>query len=135
MNSESSRSHAIFTANIQTTQKLSSSELVIKTSRLHIVDLAGSERCKETGATDQRLQEAKQINKSLSTLGAVINELSDQFKDDGSKKVSQHVRYRESKLTYLLKDALGGNSKTVMIFNVNPHIQALKETRQTLKFA
>jgi hypothetical protein len=72
------------------------------------------------------------INKSLTTLGNVIYDLSEVSETKGKSK---HIRYRESKLTHLLKDSLGGNSKTVMICNVNPHIEALKETRSTLQFA
>ncbi len=73
------------------------------------------------------------INKSLSTLGQVIYDLSENQSGDNTKAgKTKHIRYRESKLTYLLRDALGGNSKTVMICNVNPHIDAMKETRSTL---
>jgi kinesin family protein 15 len=133
MNRESSRSHAVFTAIIKTITTKSTNEQIIRTSRFHIVDLAGSERCKETGAEGLRLKEASAINKSLTTLGAVINDLADISKSNDLSKIrSKHIRYRDSKLTYLLRDALGGNSKTVMICNVNPHIHALKETRSTL---
>lgn len=122
MNKESSRSHAIFTAIIKMIQKMENGESHIKTSRFHIVDLAGSERTKDTGAEGQRLKEASSINKSLTVLGQVIYDLST---DVDTKKIqastSRHIRYRDSKLTYLLRDALGGNSKTVMICNVNPH--------------
>jgi len=72
------------------------------------------------------------INKSLTTLGSVINELAEISSGSETKGKNRHVRYRESKLTYLLKDALGGNSKTVMICNVNPHLSALRETKSTL---
>ena len=79
------------------------------------------------------------INKSLTVLGQVIYDLSDnsatQLNDPATTKKAKYIRYRESKLTYLLKDALGGNSKTVMICNVNPHVDAMKETRSTLQFA
>lgn len=80
------------------------------------------------------MKEASMINKSLTTLGAVINDLADNSNGE-TKGKQKHIRYRESKLTYLLKDSLGGNSKTVMICNVNPHLFALKETRSTLQFA
>ena len=115
-------------------QTLDSGESFIKTSRFHIVDLAGSERTKDTGAEGQRLKEAGMINKSLTVLGQVIYDLSEtQSTENGTKAgKSKHIRYRESKLTYLLRDALGGNSKTVMICNVNPHVDAMKETRSTL---
>lgn len=111
----------------------------IKTSRFHIVDLAGSERTKDTGAEGQRLKEASSINKSLTVLGQVIYDLSTESNQDTKRLANQpssrHIRYRDSKLTYLLRDALGGNSKTVMICNVNPHQDAFKETRSTLQFA
>jgi Kinesin motor domain len=84
-----------------------------------------------------RVKEAGMINRSLTVLGQVIYDLSDNSSANetmGPKK-SKYIRYRESKLTYLLKDALGGNSKTVMICNVNPHQDAMKETRSTLQFA
>jgi kinesin family protein 15 len=128
MNQTSSRSHAIFTATIRMKQTLSTNECLYKSSRFHIVDLAGSERTKDTGAEGVRLKEAGAINKSLTVLGQVIYDLS----EPGSKR---HIRYRDSKLTYLLKDALGGNSKTVMICNINPHIDALRESKSTLQFA
>jgi len=127
MNRESSRSHAIFTASLRITE----GEFV-KKSRFHIVDLAGSERSKLSGAEGQRLKEANSINKSLSTLGTVINALAD---NSSGKAAGKHVHYRDSKLTFLLRDSLGGNAKTVMIANVNPAIVAAKETRQTLLFA
>jgi len=138
MNQESSRSHGIFTAIIRMIQTLDSGESHVKTSRFHIVDLAGSERIKDTGAEGMRVKEAGMINKSLTVLGQVIYDLSDNSSsnlNDTLAKKSKYIRYRESKLTYLLKDALGGNSKTVMICNVNPHIDAMKETRSTLQFA
>jgi kinesin family protein 15 len=136
MNKESSRSHAIFTAIIQMTQHHSNGQSFIKTSRFHIVDLAGSERTKDTGAEGQRLKEAGAINKSLTILGKVIFDLSE-ISGNGNGGLDalgkgKHIPYRDSKLTYLLRDALGGNSKTVMICNVNPHIDALKETKSTV---
>lgn len=128
MNQQSSRSHAIFTATIRMKQVLTNEEVLLKTSRLHIVDLAGSERTKDTGAEGIRLKEAGAINKSLTVLGQVINDLSE-------SDVKRHIRYRESKLTHLLRDALGGNSMTAMICNINPHLDAFRETRSTLQFA
>ena len=121
MNKDSSRSHAVFTATIKTITKSFSGEKITRTSRLHIVDLAGSERSKDTGAEGQRLKEANNINKSLLTLGTVINELADVSNNPNILLKGKHIRYRDSKLTHLLKDSLGGNSKTVMICNVNPH--------------
>ena len=80
---------------------------------LQLVDLAGSERIKDTQAEGQRLKEACKINQSLTVLGRVINFLA----SDSKKRSIQHVNYRESKLTHLLKDSLGGNSKTIIICN------------------
>lgn len=93
--------------------------------------MAGSERLKDTGAEGARAKEASSINQSLSELANVINDLV----EANSSKGPKHIRYRNSKLTYLLKDSLGGNSKTTVICNVNPHIQAHKETLSTLRFA
>jgi kinesin family protein 15 len=102
----------------------------IKTSRFHIIDLAGSERSKQTNAVGERLKEAGMINKSLSALGNVINSLV-----DISEGKSRHVHYRDSKLTFLLRDSLGGNSKTLIIANISPSTQCQGETLSTLKFA
>lgn len=135
MNSVSSRSHAVFTATIKITNYKRTGEEITKTSRLHIVDLAGSERSKDTKVEGLRLVEANNINKSLTTLGSVINELSFMNNAKNTHQKNRHIRYRDSKLTFLLQDSLGGNSKTVMICNVNPHSEALNETRTTLKFA
>ena len=87
-----------------------------------------------------QLKEASMINKSLSTLGSVINDLTSETvsklgRGEGLAGGARFVRYRDSKLTFLLKDSLGGNSKTVMICNINPHFSAFKETRSTLQFA
>ena len=87
----------------------------MKSSRFHIIDLAGSERSKATNAVGERLKEAGMINKSLTALGIVINSLV-----DISEGKNRHVHYRDSKLTFLLRDSLGGNSKTVIIANVTP---------------
>lgn len=91
------------------------------------MDLAGSERQKQTKSTGQRLKEAGNINKSLTVLGSVINSLSE--------NTHSHIRYRDSKLTFLLKDSLGGNSKTTMIANISPAVLSFSETLSTLKFA
>lgn len=131
MNRESSRSHAIFTAYIRTTTVDIENHKTIKSSKLNVVDLAGSERIKDTQAEGQRLKEACKINQSLTFLGRVINFLA----SDSKKKSIQYVNYRESKLTHLLKDSLGGNSKTVIICTLNPNQMAYKETLSTLKFA
>ena len=81
------------------------------------------------------MKELCKINASLSNLGKVIYELSENSKREGSKKQPSFVNFRQSKLTHLLKDSLGGNSKTVMICTLNPHASAIKETISTLKFA
>ena len=136
MNRESSRSHAVFTAFIKTICTLIDGQKVVRTSRFHIIDLAGSERVNDTGADGQRLKELCKINQSLANLGKVIYELSENCKDSKIKnKTQSFVDFRTSKLTHLLKDSLGGNSKTVMICTLNPHISAIKETLTTLKFA
>jgi kinesin family protein 15 len=113
MNRESSRSHAIFVLTLIITQDQENGTRKSRTSRFSLVDLAGSERQKDTLATGERLKEAGIINKSLSTLGNVINALSEK-----SSPKSRHINYRDSKLTFLLRDSLGGNTK-VIIMNFN----------------
>ncbi len=102
----------------------------VRTSKFHFVDLAGSERQKQTASTGLRLTEAGNINKSLLVLGSVINGLVELME---GRQV--HIRYRDSKLTFLLKDSLGGNSKTCLIANISPASTAFSETLSTLKFA
>ncbi len=102
----------------------------VKYSRLHLIDLAGSERQKSTEATGLRLKEAGNINKSLSVLGNVIRALV-----EVANGRDQFVHYRDSKLTFLLKDSLGGNSKTSIIATISPSDKCLGETLSTLKFA
>jgi len=109
MNQESSRSHSVLTLRIES-KTVTDGIINIKTSRFHIIDLAGSERQKSTDAAGERLKEAGNINRSLSVLGNVINALA-----ETSQGKSRYVHYRDSKLTFLLKDSLGGNSKTVLI--------------------
>uniref|UniRef100_G3QJF5 Kinesin-like protein KIF15 n=2 Tax=Gorilla gorilla gorilla TaxID=9595 RepID=G3QJF5_GORGO len=129
MNRESSRSHAVFTITIESMEK--SNEIVnIRTSLLNLVDLAGSERQKDTHAEGMRLKEAGNINRSLSCLGQVITALV----DVGNGK-QRHVCYRDSKLTFLLRDSLGGNAKTAIIANVHPGSRCFGETLSTLNFA
>ncbi|XP_059645790.1 kinesin-like protein KIN-12F, partial [Cornus florida] len=129
MNRESSRSHSVFTCVIERRwEKDSTSNL--RFARLNLVDLAGSERQKTSGAEGERLKEAANINKSLSTLGHVIMVLL-----DVAHGRTKHVPYRDSRLTFLLQDSLGGNSKTMMIANVSPSIWCAAETLNTLKFA
>ncbi|XP_068125553.1 kinesin-like protein KIF21B isoform X5 [Hyperolius riggenbachi] len=136
MNSQSSRSHAIFSVHLHQT-RLSEScpvdapslEFETLTAKFHFVDLAGSERLKRTGATGERAREGISINCGLLALGNVISALGDQ-----SKKVL-HVPYRDSKLTRLLQDSLGGNSQTMMIACVSPSDRDFMETLNTLKYA
>ncbi|XP_023694119.1 kinesin-like protein KIF3A isoform X1 [Paramormyrops kingsleyae] len=127
MNEHSSRSHAIFTITIECSEKGLDGDQHVRMGKLHLVDLAGSERQGKTGATGQRLKEATKINLSLSTLGNVISALV-----DGK---STHVPYRNSKLTRLLQDSLGGNSKTMMCANIGPADYNYDETISTLRYA
>uniref|UniRef100_A0A8C5K885 Kinesin-like protein KIF15 n=1 Tax=Jaculus jaculus TaxID=51337 RepID=A0A8C5K885_JACJA len=129
MNRESSRSHAVFTIIIESMEK-SNETVNIRTSLLNLVDLAGSERQKDTHAEGMRLKEAGNINRSLSCLGQVITALV----DVGNGK-QRHVCYRDSKLTFLLRDSLGGNAKTAIIANVHPGSRCFGETLSTLNFA
>ncbi|XP_042145907.1 kinesin-like protein KIF3A [Ixodes scapularis] len=107
MNAHSSRSHALFTITVECSERGLDGRQHVRVGKLHLVDLAGSERQSKTGSTGQRLREASQINLSLSTLGNVISALV-----DGK---STHIPYRNSKLTRLLQDSLGGNAKTLMV--------------------
>ncbi|RIB23929.1 hypothetical protein C2G38_1958650 [Gigaspora rosea] len=137
MNETSSRSHAVFT--LLLTQKRHDAETNMdteKVSRISLVDLAGSERANSTGATGARLKEGANINKSLTTLGKVIASLADASSGTGkkgSKKADSFVPYRDSVLTWLLKDSLGGNSKTAMIAAISP--ADYDETLSTLRYA
>ena len=125
MNKESSRSHSVFSLVLESRTK---DGVVFR--RFHLIDLAGSERQKATDCAGERLKEAGMINKSLSALGNVINSLV-----DISEGKSRHIHYRDSKLTFLLKDSLGGNSKTCLVANISPAFSALNETLSTLKFS
>lgn len=127
MNAQSSRSHAIFTITVENSDTDDEGKQHIKMGKLHLVDLAGSERQSKTGATGVRLKEATKINQSLSTLGNVISALV-----DGK---STHIPYRNSKLTRLLQDSLGGNAKTVMCANIGPADFNYDETISTLRYA
>ncbi|KAG0138003.1 P-loop containing nucleoside triphosphate hydrolase protein [Tuber indicum] len=123
MNQESSRSHSIFVIQINQKNVETGSQ---KAGYLYLVDLAGSEKVGKTGASGQTLEEAKKINKSLSALGMVINALT-----DGK---STHVPYRDSKLTRILQESLGGNSRTTLIINCSPSSYNDDETLSTLRF-
>ncbi|XP_021715629.1 kinesin-like protein KIN-12E isoform X2 [Chenopodium quinoa] len=129
MNRASSRSHSVFTCVIESTWE-SQGVTHHRFARLNLVDLAGSERQKSSGAEGDRLKEATNINKSLSTLGLVIMNLV-----SISNGKSHHVPYRDSKLTFLLQDSLGGNAKTTIIANISPSSCCSLETLGTLKFA
>lgn len=141
MNSSSSRSHAIFTITVEQKRKwdsptacagvLDDSSDDYLCAKLHLVDLAGSERAKRTGADGMRFKEGVHINKGLLALGNVISALG----DDKKRKEGGHVPYRDSKLTRLLQDSLGGNSRTVMIACVSPADSNAEETLNTLKYA
>ncbi|XP_016958151.1 kinesin-like protein KIF13A isoform X11 [Drosophila biarmipes] len=135
MNAESSRSHAVFS--VVLTQILTDQATGVsgeKVSRMSLVDLAGSERAVKTGAVGDRLKEGSNINKSLTTLGLVISKLADQSngKKSGNDKF---VPYRDSVLTWLLKDNLGGNSRTVMVATISPSADNYEETLSTLRYA
>ncbi|KJA21710.1 hypothetical protein HYPSUDRAFT_41858 [Hypholoma sublateritium FD-334 SS-4] len=138
MNETSSRSHAVFTLLLTMKKRDLATNLdTEKVSRISLVDLAGSERANSTGATGQRLKEGANINKSLTTLGKVISALAVASQNDGKKgkkgKADDFVPYRDSVLTWLLKDSLGGNSKTAMIAAIAP--ADYEETLSTLRYA
>ena len=128
MNRNSSRSHSVFSVTLTSTTRGRTTKEKKRT--LHLVDLAGSERQKATEATGARLKEASAINKSLSALGNVIKSLV-----DVANGRDRHVAFRDSKLTWLLKDALGGNAKCAVIACVSPALINADETASTLKFA
>lgn len=122
MNEVSSRSHLITLIQVTQTDTIENN---IKKGKLYLVDLAGSEKVGKTGAKGQRLEEAKLINKSLFTLGTVINSLTSN---------APFIPYRNSKLTQILQETLGGNSKTTLIVTCSPAIYNIEETISTLKF-
>ena len=132
MNDTSSRSHAIFTITFVQATYLEGMPHETE-SKIHLVDLAGSERANATGATGQRLKEGAHINKSLVTLGSVISALAEAGQKAGKSK--SHIPYRDSTLTWLLKDSLGGNSKTIMIATISPAEVNHNETLSTLRYA
>mmetsp|Transcript_68132 Transcript_68132/g.163501 ORF Transcript_68132/g.163501 Transcript_68132/m.163501 type:complete len:793 (-) Transcript_68132:202-2580(-) len=127
MNNESSRSHSIFTITIETAETGVDGQEHIRVGKMNMVDLAGSERQSKTGATGETLKEATKINMSLSALGNVISALVD--------AKTSFIPYRDSKLTRLLQDSLGGNTKTVMCANVGPVDYNYDETMSTLRYA
>lgn len=127
MNAHSSRSHSLFTITVERSELGADGKPHIRVGKLNMVDLAGSERLAKTGATGEGLKEATKINLSLSTLCHVISALTD--------PKSTYIPYRDSKLTRLLQDSLGGNTKTVMISNVGPADYNYDETMNTLRYA
>ncbi|KAG7949918.1 hypothetical protein I3843_13G088500 [Carya illinoinensis] len=126
LNKQSSRSHSIFSITIHIKECTPEGEEMIKCGKLNLVDLAGSENISRSGAREGRAREAGEINKSLLTLGRVINALVEH---------SGHIPYRDSKLTRLLRDSLGGKTKTCIIATVSPSIHCLEETLSTLDYA
>ncbi|KAF2836558.1 putative kinesin [Patellaria atrata CBS 101060] len=134
MNETSSRSHAVFTLTLtQRRHDIETNMDTEKVAKISLVDLAGSERATSTGATGARLKEGAEINRSLSTLGRVIAALADL--SSGKKKNASLVPYRDSVLTWLLKDSLGGNSLTAMIAAISPADINFEETLSTLRYA
>ncbi|XP_061337645.1 kinesin-like protein KIN-14F [Gastrolobium bilobum] len=123
LNERSSRSHSVLTVHVRGRDLVSNS---ILKGCLHLVDLAGSERVDKSEVVGERLKEAQHINRSLSALGDVISALAQK---------SPHIPYRNSKLTQVLQDSLGGHAKTLMFVHINPELNALGETISTLKFA
>lgn len=127
-NKTSSRSHAILQVNIKQRDKVRIHSQEIRLGKLYMIDLAGSERAAQTQNTGKRMVEGAHINRSLLALGNCINALSE-------KGNSKYVNYRDSKLTRILKDSLGGNSKTVMIAHISPASIHFEESRNTLVYA
>ncbi|KAK9756698.1 hypothetical protein RND81_01G115500 [Saponaria officinalis] len=126
LNKQSSRSHSIFTITIHIKEFTPEGEEMIKCGKLNLVDLAGSENISRSGAREGRAREAGEINKSLLTLGRCINALVEH---------SGHVPYRDSKLTRILRDSLGGKTKTCIIATIAPSVPCLEETLSTLDYA
>ncbi|KAL1209971.1 Kinesin-like protein KIN-5B [Cardamine amara subsp. amara] len=126
LNKRSSRSHSVFTITVHIKEESMGDEELIKCGKLNLVDLAGSENILRSGARDGRAREAGEINKSLLTLGRVINALVEH---------SSHIPYRDSKLTRLLRDSLGGKTKTCIIATISPSAHSLEETLSTLDYA
>ncbi len=126
MNKDSSRSHSLFTIIIENSSIDEMGQTHYRMGKLNLVDLAGSERLSKTNATGQRVEEAKHINLSLHMLGIVISKLV---------TAEKHIPYRDSVLTKLLSDSLGGNTKTIMIANIGPADYNYEESVNTLRYA
>eukprot|EP00405_Crypthecodinium_cohnii_P021973 CAMPEP_0206474398 /NCGR_PEP_ID=MMETSP0324_2-20121206/33464_1 /ASSEMBLY_ACC=CAM_ASM_000836 /TAXON_ID=2866 /ORGANISM="Crypthecodinium cohnii, Strain Seligo" /LENGTH=940 /DNA_ID=CAMNT_0053949565 /DNA_START=1 /DNA_END=2823 /DNA_ORIENTATION=- len=133
MNATSSRAHTVITIEFKQVEKMGGVENV-KVSNINLIDLAGSEKAGQTGATGDRLKEGSAINKSLSALGNVIEKLAEKSQNPKGKK-EVLIPYRESKLTRLLQNALGGSSKTIMICALSPASSNYEETLSTLRYA
>ncbi|XP_053305046.1 kinesin-like protein KIF18A [Spea bombifrons] len=129
VNASSSRSHAVLQIYLRQQEKTASINQNFKIAKMSLIDLAGSERASATNAKGDRLREGTNINRSLLALGNVINALAD------PKAKKQHIPYRNSKLTRLLKDSLGGNCRTIMIAAVSPSSASYDDTYNTLKYA
>ncbi|NXJ82011.1 KI18A protein, partial [Trogon melanurus] len=129
VNSSSSRSHAVFQIYLRQQDKTASINQNVRIAKMSLIDLAGSERASATNAKGARFREGTNINRSLLALGNVINALAD------PKSKKQHIPYRNSKLTRLLKDSLGGNCRTIMIAAVSPSSMFYDDTYNTLKYA
>ena len=133
MNATSSRAHTVTTLTFRQVFKSDKGEITNeKVSEINLVDLAGSERAEATGATGDRLKEGSKINLSLSQLGRCISILAKQGSGMGK---SEKVPYRDSKLTFILRNSLGGNSKTAMIAALSPADVNYDETMSTLRYA
>ncbi|XP_060520622.1 kinesin-like protein KIF11-A isoform X3 [Cylas formicarius] len=126
-NNHSSRSHTVFTITVHTRECGVDNEELLKTGKINLVDLAGSENITKSGAKEQRAVESANINKSLLTLGRVIQILAE--------RKNKHIPYRDSKLTRILQDSLGGHTKTCIIATVSPLATAYEETTSTLEYA
>ncbi|XP_008511392.2 kinesin-like protein KIF19 [Equus przewalskii] len=127
-NQTSSRSHAVLQVAVRQRSRVPNVLQEVRQGRLFMIDLAGSERAAQTQNRGQRMKEGAHINRSLLALGNCINALSD-------KSSNKYINYRDSKLTRLLKDSLGGNSRTVMIAHISPASSAFEESRNTLTYA
>ncbi|RNF06012.1 putative Unc104-like kinesin [Trypanosoma conorhini] len=139
MNDRSSRSHAIFAISLiqerKSLTKDGKSTSTVLRAKISLVDLAGSERAKSTGAEGDTLREGANINRSLTVLGQVINALAQVSKQKSDAAGSRHVPYRDSTLTFILKESLGGNSKTFMLSTLSPAAANYEETLSTLRYA
>ncbi|XP_066556875.1 kinesin-like protein KIF18A isoform X2 [Amia ocellicauda] len=129
VNASSSRSHAVFQIYVKQQDKTASINQNVRIAKMSLIDLAGSERASATNTKGMRFREGANINRSLLALGNVINALAD------PKSKKSHIPYRDSKLTRLLKDSLGGNCRTIMIANVSPSSLSYDDTYNTLKYA